>query len=626
MRTSPDLDWYKAVEHLCFVSAGHLLAGVAFPEFRNRVELLVEPLFDQRPLGQAARVPKVIRALATQAALEIWNATPIPANRFRPLKLAKPERNAPCPCASGRKYKQCCGAVPPPSLGIREEMMLAHVITHWPRKRLGELPLAELHPESLALVALDWQEEGSDKDAIALLEALFTHLPKLDGRAEHAADVLLNLYGDGSKSRKKRAFLEQLKAAPDKTLRSTAWQRQAVLACDRGEVIAAWAAFGEAQRLTPNAPALSHLEVLLLLSEGRRTEAKARADFWCARLARDGKYDHSGLMDTLRDMVSDDDEARLRTLALKDDPLGDVADISGDWPAPTCHYTLAGGEVLQAKAPLARVEKAWYEAFDPHDPDSDGWIDLLEDEPLAAQSFLVLRDLVEWALDLPTMPPGGNIALAWKLLERAEVLRRTVLARLKAEDRELSWGHLENRPLLTLVAIRVTEFANRDPGETLELLRWSVLVANPVDNTGLRDTLIHRLAGEGRGEEAVAVAERYPQDLAFIDYGRVLAYHAAGRPDQATAALSQAITRWPKVWKTLNAAKPRKPKLEPMGFRPGGDDEAWIYRDERLEQWRQSGALDWAAGLKAARLPASPASRKSLAAVPRKAELPGLDD
>ncbi|MBK8919353.1 MAG: SEC-C domain-containing protein [Azonexus sp.] len=626
MRTSPDLDWYNAVEHLCHASAGHLLAGIAFPEFRNRVELLVGPLFDQLPLGQAARVPEIIRALATQAALEIWNATPIPANRFRPLKIAKPERNAPCPCASGRKYKQCCGAVPPPSLGIREETMLAQVIAHWPRKRLGELPLAELHPESLALVALDWQEEGSDMDAIALLEALFTHLPKLDGRAEHAADVLLDLYGDGSKSRKKLAFLEQLKAAPDKTLRSTAWQRQATLACDRGEVTAAWAAFGEAQRLTPNAPALSHLEVLLLLSEGRRTEARARADFWCARLARDGKFDHSSLIDTLRDMVSDDDEARLRNLALMDDPLGDVADISGDWTAPACHYTLAGGAVLQAKAPLARVEKAWDEAFDPHDPESDGWIDLLEDEPLAAQSFLVLRDLVEWALDIPTMPPGGNIVLAWKLLERAEALRRTVLARLKAEDRELPWGHLENRPLLTLAAIRVTEFANRNPEETLELLRWSVLVANPNDNTGLREILIHRLAAEGHGGEAVAIAERYPHDLAFVDYGRVLAYHAAGRLDEAAVALSQAITRWPKVWQTLNAARPRKPKLEFMGFCSGGDDEAWIYREERLEQWRQSGALRWAVGLKVAQPPARQSSRRKRVAVPTQAELPGLDD
>ena len=31
--------------------------------------------------------------------------------------------------------------------------------------------------------------------------------------------------------------------------------------------------------------------------------------------------------------------------------------------------------------------------------------------------------------------------------------------------------------------------------------------------------------------------------------------------------LAHVITHWPKVWKTLNAARPRKPKLEAMGFR-----------------------------------------------------------
>jgi hypothetical protein len=40
--------------------------------------------------------------MATLVALEIWNATPIPENRFRPRKQAEPERNAPCLCGSGR--------------------------------------------------------------------------------------------------------------------------------------------------------------------------------------------------------------------------------------------------------------------------------------------------------------------------------------------------------------------------------------------------------------------------------------------------------------------------------------------------------------------------------------------
>ena len=34
-------------------------------------------------------------------------ALPPPAETIR--SDAKPKRNAPCPCGSGKKYKQCCG-------------------------------------------------------------------------------------------------------------------------------------------------------------------------------------------------------------------------------------------------------------------------------------------------------------------------------------------------------------------------------------------------------------------------------------------------------------------------------------------------------------------------------------
>ena len=42
----------------------------------------------------------------------IWNATPLPGNHFRPKPIPEPGRNDPCPCGSGRKYKQCCARLP----------------------------------------------------------------------------------------------------------------------------------------------------------------------------------------------------------------------------------------------------------------------------------------------------------------------------------------------------------------------------------------------------------------------------------------------------------------------------------------------------------------------------------
>jgi len=39
----------------------------------------------------------------------VWSATPLESNGYRPRPLADPQRNAPCPCGSGRKFKKCHG-------------------------------------------------------------------------------------------------------------------------------------------------------------------------------------------------------------------------------------------------------------------------------------------------------------------------------------------------------------------------------------------------------------------------------------------------------------------------------------------------------------------------------------
>ena len=92
-----------------------------------------------------------------------------------------------------------------------------------------------------------------------------------------AADMLLGAYLDTHAPRKKQKFIEALKAAPDKTLASAGWQRQTTVLSDRGDYAGAWAAFREAQRLTPNEPALSHLEVLVLVSRRPARRSAGRA-------------------------------------------------------------------------------------------------------------------------------------------------------------------------------------------------------------------------------------------------------------------------------------------------------------------------------------------------------------
>ena len=616
--------WHNAVEMICYSAARQILEGVSFNEFRARMVGMAEFLLDAMEIPAEARLAEMKQSMATALALEIWNATPIPENRFRPRKQARPERNAPCLCGSGRKFMQCCAAVDGPELGISEQLMLAQVLMQFPRKQLASLPILDLHPESLALVARNWLKDGREKDAIALLENLFSHLPKLDARSEEAADTLLGCYLETNAPRKKQKFIDALKAAPDKALRSTGWQRQATVFSDKDNFPAAWEAFQEAQRLTPNEPALSHLEILLLVSEGRREEAKARATFWSARLARDPKYDHSDLIALLHDLADGGDDSLLRSLASVHDPLAALATTIEAWPAPVCVYKLAHGVELDPTQQLADCEMHWMELRDGL-MDHDRWLEFLQNEPLAGNSFRILRDSIEMLGMLPDTLPGGNDVLARRLLERSEALRRSVLGKLKALDKELPWGFIDNRPMLTLVAYYIDEFAETKPAEILDLLRWSVSTANPTDNTGLRDTLIHTLVAARQAAEAIALAARYPDDFAFTEFGRVLALFADGQLAEAESALNNARLKSPKIWKTLNAANPKPPRAQGPGFQVGGNDEAWAYRERYLDLWQVSGALRWAAGLK----PAQPKTGKKTAQTSLASDgqscLPGLD-
>jgi len=619
MQKRDDAHWQAVVGNFCRHAAKHILKGATFAELRARLTPLIDGMLDCIGIPTEARTPGLREAMATMLGMDVWNVTPIPENRFRPRKLNKPERNAPCPCGSGNKFKQCCANLPPLDLGITEELMLSEVLGLLPQKTLKELPLHDLHPDALALVAQRWLDEGDAKKAISLLERYFTNLDKLDSRAELAADTLLNAYLETNAPRKKQKFVDALKAATNKDLRSCGWQRQATIDSDQGDYIGAWDAFREAQRHAPNAPALSHLEVLLLLSEGRDVEAKARADFWIARLQRDAKYDHSELITVLRNLVGSD-AGKLQTLHVARGPLGMLADAVANWPAPACSYRLVGGCELEPKVELARLEGRWMDLRQTADPDDV--IAFAAQFPLAGQSFMVLRDLSEIALMLDPGVPGSREALSRQILQRGEALRQAVLSKLKAQNRELPWGFLNNRPMLTLVQYFIDALEKTSPGECLALMRWSVTVANPTDNTGLRGPLIHKLIELGKPREAIDIAAAYPDDFAEIEYGRVLALFVDQQAEAAQASLRKAVERWPKAWKMLHAANPKQPRSKNPGYiTVGGDDEAWHYRIDHRDLWQSTGALRWGAGVRISQ-PATKAAARTKPAKPGTASLP----
>lgn len=302
-----------------------ILETGSFESLHRRLSELFVPLAAAivAGAGESAdddQIAAIARGMATHAAFDLWNHTPIPENRFRPRSIARPERNAPCVCGSGLKYKQCCGAVESPGLILPPDEMAARVLQQYPRERIGEIAALRMPVQTLGMVASRWTETGRSEDVIALLEPVFADVGSLDARAEHAADVLLNVYLDRGDEAARNRLLDKLRRSQDKTLVCVAYQRDAVRAADLADFPQAWAAFNAAQRLTPNNPALSHLEVLILLHEGRTAEARARADFWIARLSRDPDYDHSDLIEMLRRLTSAEGQ-RMLADAAADAPL-----------------------------------------------------------------------------------------------------------------------------------------------------------------------------------------------------------------------------------------------------------------------------------------------------------------
>ncbi|MCD6707085.1 MAG: SEC-C domain-containing protein [Thiobacillus sp.] len=560
------------------------------------------PLFMRRLPDDAA----FRRGFLTQFARIIWNKTPLPGNRFQPRPIPKSERNQACLCGSGKKYKHCCHALEGLEQGLPEFSMLLHVLETVPVKQFVELPFSHLNLDELAYVANAWMSNGSAREAAKLLEGLFVDCTKLDDRAEPALYCLLDCYERLNNPLKKKRLLQRAMAAPDKALRAAAIQRQCTIHADRGEYDLAWALFQQAQRLAPDDSSLSHLEILILNSQGEHARARERAAFWIARLSKDKTGQYANLIAFLRDATDDPGGSMLNILQENHPALQQCADLMARLPPAACHYRLdmdaQDAGPLEPDPTLRRLHAQWARYarvlgetspainWDARLP----WLAWLEKNPVAWQSFDVLLDIVQALRDTEPRLTGMETEMVLPLLQRAEALLRLVLKQHRAEGRRLEWGWHENRPALSLLAsLAFYHVEHDDLARAVDLLEWCVLTLNPNDNQGLRDPLIHLYLCVNRIDDALDLAARYPDDLPAMQYGGILALYMAGKIEAAARQLKQTARAYPEIARMLLSAAPRRPALNPGYSTLGGKDEAWYYREDNLDVWQQSGGLAW---------------------------------
>lgn len=593
--------------------------GIAFGQFFASFPQLA-------PTLAAGIVAGGERGFAFALFRDIWNLVPRPDHNWRPLPLPKPDRNGPCPCLSGNKFKQCCGGMEggsTPFSGGRLSL-LGYVLETIPVSQYAALPFKKLSAEEVAHVAEEWLKDGSIGAAEMLLEGLLVAGGKFDARHEYAFDTLCDLYLQNGNQAARLALVDRFLKAPDRQLKAAAMHRRCTIYAESGDYAAAWALFKEAQRVDPESPALAHLELMILASQGDFVRAGERAKFWAMSLRKRG-FDHGPLLELLDSVAvsparlldlmaaangeADDDDDGETFDEIAAAAFADLLDMFGDMPPASCQYRLTpqAGDAgpLQPHPELAALEEQW-NAMWPGDATTDQldqpgpwaatqWVAWLRQHPLAWQSFRIIEHVLSFMLesaDLPDIFYDAVDDAEALLLDHAVIVLQKVIDDNQANHCTLAWGWPENRPALRLLGDKIDSLG--DSPQALTLAEWLVLTLNPIDNTGHRVALVHRLCAANRAADALAVCERYPDDaLAAMMLGRVLPLFMLGKLDEAAEALSEVKTTYPKVLKMLRAANPKMPPMSLEYVTVGGDDDAWIYRTDWHHLWDASGALNW---------------------------------
>ncbi len=582
---------------------------------------LQEDLFSNREPVPA----ELLNSLAALIGRTLWNATPLPANGFRPRPMPEPGRNDPCPCGSGLKFKRCCLPLYrqfPPLATDEIWSILLEVADRATRQAAASS--RQVPVQVLAQLASEYLDEGRPKKALQLLDPLFAGKPSGTGEAyDYAFNVLLDTYDRLGYRQKKQKLLERvIQQAGRSPLRAGAWLRLASMRMDAGDREGAWEALEKGRQDQPNDPFAGMLEVELLLTEGRLNEARERARFWYRKLKKRPEVTEEAL-DFFALATEDPDRAFIEMTSGMNEALElrllDWIERVSDRPPSAYSLDCWEEEGMQAcrLQPPRKIDELfdeWQQHFSHEDapfatefldigigdPWAPGvverWLGWLEKHPEAFDSIEILDDLA----DTVTMSPSGlalwlGNKLYRPLLERSLQILQATLRVHGATPPLLPWGHMENRPALRNLG-RLVEF-EEEAGELEAAIEHAnlLLALNPDDNQGIRAILAYLLLRLNRPEEVIELSNRYPGDVhAELPFSKALALFRLDRKAEAEEALREANEALPKVLPMLRRKSVKKPEIDPIGFRYGGDDQAWLYREKHRPLWEETpGAMDW---------------------------------
>ncbi|GAA0577406.1 SEC-C domain-containing protein [Halomonas salifodinae] len=552
-------------------------------------------------------------ALAQALAPELWSQTPLERLDFDCERLARPGRNEPCWCDSGRKTKHCCGAVQVPG-PVPSHLMWMLSLREWKGDALkAALASGKAPAQALLESGLIAAESGQRGRAQQILESLFDEQgdwSRLPDQAEPAFELLIDLYQERGFLRKREALLDAVLDRGPLFLRGVALERLCLLHLDNDDLASAREAFVRAQQALPDSPTLAYIEAMLLLHEGQEEEASQRARFWFRRLARQGDMDPEQL-EFLGELAENPGATLAEQMVNSEEnlagPLVALQSLLAELPtAPVLGVTQgeAGAIVYTSSAREDTLYAAWRAHFQTRvdeetvlgfeaDPwvEAEGWLSELCANPEWLDSPRVHQDL---ALAL-TSRFGSLPWMAPSLFEPlAERLERW-LTQLDGQGQRLPWDDGDNAVLLRS-GLALVVGMERGARERSRRLAERLLALDPEDSLGLRELVLDQLLREGRNAQALEVSD-VPMETPLLGVlmGRVLALLRLERFDEAAEALKAAMAVNGHVVAMLCDEKVRPMALPSDQAPPSGSRaEAWQYRTLMRDQWTAThGALAW---------------------------------
>jgi SEC-C motif-containing protein len=449
--------------------------------------------------GLLPRLPdeQARRGFLLEFGRSLWNSIPLPSNGFRPRPIPQPERNDPCPCGSGKKYKKCCAPWSEGAPELDAEGIWMLMAEELPLERVEAMGASGRVPRSiLGIIATSLLDHGDPQKALALVRPLFERPERLDERDAASLNTLLEAYDALDLQEEYWAEAERLAAALRPSLRAVLWESLARSYAVEGEMEEAWNSLERARQDDPESPALGPLEVSLLLAEGRTAEAGERARYWRSRL-REGDLSEQGF-EFLARVGENPEETQLR-FSFGDEVTERVHQLE-EWlaraepPADLYGIEAAGDDPaegrLAASGPLRELEAGFEAVFyppvadpeseeededwDPWDEDrAEEWLAFLLEHRQALDSIDVLEDVAHAISEIVTDRYGFlDRPLLRPLLERGLAVVRQALAAHPGIARLPGELEPNGSALALIVAAAAQAHRLGETDRARELLEW----------------------------------------------------------------------------------------------------------------------------------------------------------